>query len=89
MAGTVGAVEDFVVEHREVKCKTKADWVCRRQFGGGNIESIFVGLERFVGAILSLVAGCEFSKITMIVTHPGRKENFTKQLLEDEVTYIL
>lgn len=40
MAGTVGGVEDLVVEDREVEGETETDGVCRGQVGLGNIGRV-------------------------------------------------
>lgn len=70
MAGLVRRVQDLVVEHREVKGKTETDWVGWSKVSGGNLSSVLVCLEGLVGGLFSLVANCEFGKITVVVTLP-------------------
>lgn len=71
MAGLVGGVENFIVEHREVQGKSKTDGVSRGKVGGCNFSSRFVGFQRLIGRILALVANGELSKVAMIVAFPA------------------
>jgi aldehyde:ferredoxin oxidoreductase len=57
VACTIRGVEDFVVEHREVEGKTKADWV-----HWGNSMT----------ATSDVLASCKFSKVAVVITHPER-----------------
>jgi hypothetical protein len=45
MASAVGAVEDLVVEDREVERKPETDGVCRGKLSDGNVRSSLVSLE--------------------------------------------
>jgi len=73
MAGSVGAVEDFIVEDGEVQCETKSDRMCRREFSDGDIGSSLVGLERLVSTILALITSSELGEIAMVVAHPKKR----------------
>lgn len=70
VAGAVGAVEDLVVEHREVERQTQADGVRGGQLGDGNVRGGLVGLERLVGRVLALVASGELGEVSVVVTLP-------------------
>lgn len=70
VAGTVGRVEDFVVEDGEVEGEAETDGVCWGELGDGDVGGGLVGLERLVGAVLALVAGGKLSEIAVVVTHP-------------------
>jgi len=69
MASTIGAVEDLVVEDREVERKTETNGMCGRELGDSNIGSSLVSLKGLVGAVLPLVAGGELGEVTVVVTH--------------------
>ena len=68
VASAVGAVQDLVVEDREVEGKTQADGVGGGQLGDGNVRSSLVSLERLVGGVLALVASGELGEVTVVVT---------------------
>lgn len=74
VACTVGRIEDLVVEYRKVERETEADWVGGWEFSDRNVRRGLVGLERFVGAVLALVASGELSKVTVVVAHPDGVE---------------
>jgi hypothetical protein len=70
MTGLVGRVKDFIVEDREVKSKSEANWMgwCEVRlcdFGGG-----FVSLERCIGRKLASLSNGELGQITMVVSLP-------------------
>lgn len=71
VAGSVGAVEDFVVEHREVEGQTESDGVGRGKLGNGNVRGSLVGFQRLVSRLLSLVTGGELSEVSVVVSHPS------------------
>jgi hypothetical protein len=73
VAGLVGGVQDLVVEHREVQCKTKADGVRRRKLGLSNLGSSLVGLEGLVGGVLAAVANGELSEVAVIIALPVKR----------------
>ena len=70
VASAVGAVQDLVVEDREVEGKTQADGVGGGQLGDGNVRSSLVSLERLVGGVLALVASGELGEVSVVVTLP-------------------
>ncbi len=70
VASTVGAVQDLVVEDREVEGKTKTDGVGGGKLGDGNVGSGLVSLERLVGRVLALVTGGELGEVSVVVTLP-------------------
>ena len=45
MASLIGRVENFIVENREVQCKTEADWMSRSEIRSCYLGSSFVGLQ--------------------------------------------
>lgn len=90
MASTVGAVQDLVVEHGEVECKTEADGVGRGEFSDSNVRRSLVSLEGLVGAVLSLVSSGEFSKITVVITHPiGAISQMITVYVEEECSHLV
>jgi hypothetical protein len=86
VAGTVGGVEDLVVEDGEVQGKTEADWVGWGELSLGNIggvlisvsgaplrlcnRSYLVGLVSSGSCDLALLTGRELCKITVVVPFP-------------------
>jgi hypothetical protein len=70
VTSSVGAVEDFVVEHGEVQGETESDGVGRRKLGDGNVGGGLVGFQRLVGGLLSLVTGGELGEVSVVVSHP-------------------
>jgi hypothetical protein len=70
MACLIGRVQNLIIEHGEVECKTKTNWVCWRKISLSNLGSILVGLERLSGGFLALLANGELSEVTVIVTLP-------------------
>lgn len=75
VACLIRGVQDLIVEHGEVKSKTKADWVGRCKVGLGNLSGILVSLKRLVGGLLAFVANGELSKVTVVVTLPVLTQN--------------
>lgn len=71
MASSVGAVEDFVVEHGEVQGKTESNGVGRGKLGNGNVGGGLVGFQGLVGGLLSLVTGGELGEVSVVVSHPN------------------
>jgi hypothetical protein len=72
VACLIRRVEDLIVEDGEVEGKTKADWVCWCKVGLGNFGSILVSLEGLVGRLLSLVANRKLSKVSVVISLPGK-----------------
>ena len=70
MACLIRGVQDFVVEDREVQCKTETNGVSRSKIGGRNLSGSFISLQRLIGRDLALVAKSEFSEVAVIVTLP-------------------
>lgn len=70
MAGTVGRVQNLVVEDREVQGKAEADGVRRGQLGLGNVGSALVGLVGGRRGAAALVAGGELGQVAVVVTLP-------------------
>ena len=57
MAGTVGRVQDLVVEDREVQCQTETDWVSWGELSLGNIGGrLFGGVSRCCGVGICVIA---------------------------------
>ena len=75
MTGTVGAVENFIVEDREIEGKTEAYRVCRWKLSDSHIRGSLVGLKRLVCAVFALIASGKFGQVTVIITHPRKSEN--------------
>jgi len=73
VACLIGRIQDFIVENREVKSKTKTDWVCWRKVGLSNFGCIFVSFKRLIGRLLSFVANGELSKVTVVISLPVTK----------------
>jgi hypothetical protein len=76
VTGTIRRVEDFVVEHGKVEGKTKTDRVRRSKVGLGNFGGSLVGLERFIGRGLALIANSKLGEVAVVVAFPVRKLEF-------------
>lgn len=48
VAGLVWGSKDLIIEHREVECQSKSDWVCGTQVLLGYLTCTLVGLQRFL-----------------------------------------
>lgn len=72
VASLVGRVEDLIVEDGEVQGKTKSDRVSRSEIGLSNLSGGLVSFKRLVGGLLSLIGGCEFGEVAVVITLPGR-----------------
>lgn len=70
MASLVRGVEDLIVEDREIESKTKSDRVSGSKVGLSDFGGSLVSLQGLIGRFLSLVGGCEFGEVTMIITLP-------------------
>lgn len=70
VTGSVGAVENFVVEYREVQGQTESDGVGRGKLGNGNVRGSLVGFQRLVSRLLSLVTSGELGEVSVVVSHP-------------------
>ena len=76
MTGLIGRIENLVVEDREVEGKTKTDRVRRSKVGLGNFGGSLVGLERFIGRGLALIANSKLGEVAVVVAFPVRKLEF-------------
>lgn len=79
MAGTVGRVENFVVEDGEVECQTEANGVGRGQLSDGDVRSGLVSFEGLVRGVLSLVAGSELGEVSVVISLPVNRREVTKR----------
>lgn len=70
VARLIRGVEDLVVEHGEVQCKTKTNRVRRSKVGLGDLSSSLVSIEGLVGGCLALIAGSELGKVTVVIALP-------------------
>lgn len=70
MASTVRAVEDLVIEYREVQRETEADGVSGGKLSDGNVRSGLVGFQGLVRTVFPLVAGRELGEVSVVITHP-------------------
>ena len=70
MACLVGRIKDFIVENREVKSQPKTNRMGRSKIGLCNLGGILVGLQRFVGGLLTLVTESELGQVTVVITLP-------------------
>lgn len=73
MAGTIGGVQDLVVEDGEVQGETETDGVGGSKVGLGNLSGGLVGLKGSIGGTLATVADGELGKVTVVVTLPIRR----------------
>jgi hypothetical protein len=67
-ASEVRAAEPFMVEVGEVEGKAETDGIYGGKFGGGDIVSGLLRLERLVGELLLLVVRGDFGKIVIAIT---------------------
>jgi len=70
VARLIWRVENLVVEHREVKRKTKTDRVGWGKVGLSNFGSSLVCLQRLVCGSLALVTYGELGQVAVVVTLP-------------------
>lgn len=70
MASLVWRVENFVVEHREVKSESKTDGVGWGKLGLGHLDGVLVSSQGVVGGALALISQGKFGKITVIISLP-------------------
>jgi hypothetical protein len=68
LAGSLGRVENLVIEDGEVESQTQPNVVGGGQLGGGLVGSKLVGLQRLLGSLLSLVVGGELGQVSVVVT---------------------
>lgn len=72
MTSTIRGVEDFIVEDGEVEGETETDGVGGCEFRLSNVRGGLVGVMGVTGGFLSLVAKGEFSKVSVVVSLPGK-----------------
>lgn len=73
-AGSVGWVEDLVVEDGEIEGEAEADGVRWGQLRQGEIRSGFVGHQAVLCCFLSVVARGKLCQVPVVVTLPGVRE---------------
>ena len=89
MASSVGAVEDFVVEHGEVQGETESDGVGRGKLGNGNVGGGLVGFQGLVGGLLSLVTGGELGEVSVVVSHPNHAGSVLVGILVGDGSHLV
>ena len=67
VTGTVGAVEDLVVEDGEVEGKAKTDGVGGGKVSGGDARGGLVGIEGGRSGSLASLAGLELGEVTVVI----------------------
>jgi hypothetical protein len=73
VAGTVGGVENLVVEDGEVESKSKTDGVSWGQFGLCDFCGALVGFMSTGSSLLARIASSKLCKITVIISLPASK----------------
>ena len=73
MAGLIRRIEDLIVEDGEVERKTKADGMSGSEVSSSNLSGCFIGLQRLVGRVLTLVANGELGQVAVIIALPAAK----------------
>ena len=76
-----GVVEDFVVEHREVKGKSESDGVSGAEFGIGDLRSLGVTLESTIGSFLVVISGGVLSDVSVVITLHLEEEDLSFSVL--------
>jgi hypothetical protein len=73
ITGCFVVLHDLVVEHREVQCKAKLDWVAWRQ---GDLVGFVVGLQSFLFDLFHLLTLCILCNVAIIVADHFNEERF-------------
>mmetsp|Transcript_2923 Transcript_2923/g.5010 ORF Transcript_2923/g.5010 Transcript_2923/m.5010 type:complete len:233 (+) Transcript_2923:722-1420(+) len=67
MAGTLGRVEDLVIEDTEVKGQTQADGVRWWQVHKSDVLCCLVGKQRVLGCLFAICTGLELGQVAVVV----------------------
>merc|ERR1712038_688657 len=86
IAGGLMVLHDFVVEDREVKCKTKLDWVAGLH---SNTVGFIVSFESFLFDFFKLSVLGILSNVTVVVTHHFDEESFCLSVARFGQNFIL
>lgn len=70
VASLIRGVQDFIIKHGKVERQSEADGVGWGKVSLRDFGCIFVGLQRFVGGFLALVAEGELSQVAVVITLP-------------------
>jgi hypothetical protein len=75
----IGAIQNIIIEDREVEGKSKTARVCWRQFSESNIGGGLVSVEGLVGRVFPLAACGKLSQVEMVTTYPTMKSKSTRE----------